>query len=230
MLFNYTARLPRHFHAFVVILSILISGCSEQLIKTEPTLQDALDASASDLALSYLSMKHTVRFVAIGERATVTIGNITINKDNVAEYKAKFEGRLSLYEKAIRQRGFKTVAGLYKGEATESCVRTNAIWAALIQKQSQKAIEITQEVMDAQVVITVEQEGKEISLKNPAAIAESAIAVNEATNSDYYFRGEIKNKVIVFRPDVSVLNTWPKWAKPPSRRDLEECIITLERI
>ena len=230
MVFDNTTKLNRHRFAVVVILSIFISGCSEQLTKTEPTLQDAVDAPAADLALSYLSMKHTVRFVAIGERATVTIGNTTINKDNVEEYKAKFGERLSLYEQAIRQRGFKAVAGQYKGEATESCVRSNAMWAALIQRQSHKAIEITQDDMDAQVIIKVEHEGKERSLKNSAAVAESAMALNEASNSDYYFRGEIKGNLIVFKPDLLVLKTWPKWANPPSRSDLEECVITLERL
>jgi len=229
MIFKYTAVRARRVHA-IMLIGFLVSGCTDQFTKTEPTLKDALDASAEELALSYLSMRHTVRFVAIGARTPVTIGNVTINKDNVEEYKAKYESRLSLYEQAIRQRGFKTVAGRYKGEATESCVRSNSLFAALMQQQKHTAVEITQDNMDAQVIVTVEQDGKESSLANPAAVAESAMAVNEATNSDYFFRGEIKSNVIVFKPDVSVLKTWPKWANPPSRKDLEKCVITLERI
>ena len=197
---------------------------------TEPTLQDAIDASAADLAQSYLSMKSIVRLVPTGARATIHIGGVTINKDNVDEYQVKFERRLSLYEQAIRQRGYKTISGLYKGEATESCARSNSIFAALIQQQKQESIEITQDDMDAQIIITAKHDDKEVSITNPAAVAESVIAVNEATNSDYFFRGEIKNNVIVFKPHVSVLDTWPKWANPPSRRDLEECIVTLERL
>ena len=83
---------------------------------------------------------------------------------------------------------------------------------------------------DAQIVITVEREGKEISLTHPAAVAESAVAVNKATNSDYYFQSEIMNSAIVFKPDVNVLKTWPQWAKPPNRKDLDNCVITLDRI
>lgn len=230
MVFKYTDRLKHSLSAGVVITLLFTSGCSEQLLKTEPTLQDVLDAPAADLALGYLSVKHTVRLVALGERANVIIGNTKINKDNVEEYKAKYGERLALYEQAIRQRGFEAVAGHYKGEATEACVRSNAMWAALIQRQSQKAIEITQEGMDAQVIISVEYEGQERRLKNSAAIAESAMALNEMSNSDYYFRGEIRDNIIVFKPDLSVLRTWPKWANPPRREDLEDCVITLERL
>ncbi len=200
------------------------------LKKPEPTLQDTLDMSAQDLALGYLSMKHTVRLVAIGDRTPITIGKITINKNNVEEYKAKFEGRLSLYKQAIKQRGFKTLAGKYKGEATKSCAGSSSLFAALIQQQNLTAIEITQDDMDAQIILTVEQKGKQSSLSNPAAVVESAMVVNEATNSDYFFRGDIKKNLITFKPDVSVLKTWPKWANPPSRKNLEKCIITLERL
>lgn len=226
---NTSNRLALHFPIIILILSLSSSGCSGQFIQTEPTLQDALDAPAADLALSYLSMKHTVRFVAIGERATVTIGNETINKDNVDEYRAKYENRLQIYEQAIRQRGFKDIQGQYHGEATESCARSNSFFAGVIKQKKQAAIEIKQEEIDAQIVITIEQEGKEISLTHSAAVAESAVAVNEATNSDYYFRGEVKNSTIVIKPDLMVLKTWPKWANPPSRNDLENCVVRLVR-
>ena len=213
----------------LLLLFLFTGGCSGQFTTNEPTLQDALDASAADLALSYLSMKHTVRFVAVAERTPVTIGNVTINKNNIDEYKAKYEGRLSVYEQAIRQRGFKQIGGEYQGRATESCARSNSLFAGILEEQKQAVIVITQDNIDAQVVITVEQDGKEISLAHPAAVAESAVAVNEAANSDYYFRGEINNSTIVFIPDLMVLKTWPKWASPPSRNDLKNCVITLEK-
>ena len=230
MEFNNITRLTLHFNVVVLMLSLFISGCSEQIIKTEPTLQDALDASAADLAVSYLSMKSIVRLVPAGARATLHIGEVTINKDNVDEYKQRFEQRLSIYERAIRQRGYKDISGMYKGEATESCSRIGSIFTALIQEQRQEAIEIRQNDMNALIVISVKHDDAEVDVSNPAAVVESAIAVNEATNSDYYLRGEFMNDAVVIKPDVSVLKTWPKWANPPSRRDLEECNITLKRI
>ena len=227
--FKDITRHALYFHTVLLILFLFSGGCTSQFVTKEPTLQDALDASASDLALSYLYMKHTVRFVAIGERATVTIGNVTINKDNVDEYKAKYKGRLSIYEQAIRQRGFMDLSGIYTGEAAESCSRSNSIFAAIIQQQKHEGIEIRQNDMNALLVISVLHDESEIDVNNTAAVVESAIAVNEAANSDYYFRGEFKNEVIILKPDVMVLKTWPKWANPPSRKDLENCQIRLER-
>ena len=49
-------------------------------------------------------------------------------------------------------------------------------------------------------------------------------------NSDYFFRGTIKHNEIEIKPDASVLRSWPKWAGPPSQKDLENCTITLEAL
>ena len=189
-----------------------------------------LEAPAADLAEAYLVTKTALPLVSAGARATIHIQGATINKDNVEEYKAKYEKRLALYEEAIKQRGFKTISGEYKGEAAESCARSNSIWAAVIQKQQQSGIEIIQDGIEAQIVIEFTQKDMEMSIKNPAAIAESAISVVDAMNSDYFFRSEIKDNVIVFKPNLVVLDTWPKWADPPSRSDLENCTITLVRL
>jgi hypothetical protein len=202
----------------------------QTLLLTVPTLEDVLDASAADLAVSYMSMKPIVRHVSAGAKATLNIGGVTISEDNVDVYKQRLEKRLSVYEQAIRQRGFVDLSGMYKGEATEACSRSNAFLAALIQAQMQESVEIRQNDMDALVVISVKHDDGERELSNPAAVVESAIVVNEAANSDYYFRGDFNNDVIVIKPDVSVLRTWPKWANPPSLRDLEECSVTLKRI
>ena len=77
-------------------------------------------------------------------------------------------------------------------------------------------------------MIRLQQNDKEMSIGNPAAIAATAIAVIDAMNSEYYFQGAIKDHAIVLKPNISVLNTWPKWASPPSRGNLENCTITLE--
>ncbi len=230
----------RIYQALAFVVALLATGCSTDVAKKEPTQKDVLEAPAADLAQGYLAAKtsfgglnrlvKTGAFGGSGARFVLQIRGETIDSDNVDEYLAKYQEQLSLHEEAIKQRGFKTVAGQYKGEATESCVRSNAMWAALIQRQNHRAIEITQKDMDAQVIITVEHKGKDVNLKNSAAVAESAMALIEASNSDYYFWGEIRDNVIVFKPDLSVLRTWPKWANPPSQKDLEDCVVTLERL
>ena len=181
------------------------------------------------LAMSYLWIKKMLHFLpAVEGGGTIQLPDETITISNVEEYRGKYERRLSLYKEAIKQRGYKTISGTYKGETTESCARIKSAWVGVIHERIQSGIEIAQDGMDAQVVIRAKHEGKELSLKNQAAIAESAISVMDAMNSDYFFRGKIKNQVIVIKPSLLVLNTWPNWAGPPSRSDLENCTITLK--
>ena len=213
-------------------------GCSSNVTKEEPTQNDLLKAPAVNLAQGYLAAKTRLRIIerhvkmgafgGPGARFTINAGGEMIDKDNVDEYLAKYQKQLSLYEEAISQRGSNDISGMYQGEATESCSRSNSIFAAAIQSQKQGAVEIRQNNMNALVVVSVLQDGGEFDVSNPAAVVESALAVIEATNSDYYFRGQFNNGVIEIKPDVSVLETWPKWANPPSRNDLEECVITLK--
>ncbi len=207
--------------------------------KRQLTREDVLEMPAADLAEGYLAASASVALVkkhvdagafgGSGARFVLGIRGESVDKDNVNEYLAKSQKELSLYEGAINQRGFVKIAGAYKGEATESCSRSNSIFAAILQEQKQVAIEIRQKEMNALIVISVSHEGGEVDVSNPAAVVESAIAVNEAANSDYFFRGEVNNSMIVIRPEVSVLKTWPKWANPPTRKDLEDCIITLKK-
>ncbi|WP_305910376.1 tetratricopeptide repeat protein (plasmid) [Methylomarinum sp. Ch1-1] len=181
------------------------------------------------LAMSYLWVKKMLHFLpAVDAGATINLPDKTITKSNVEEYRGRYEKRLSLYGEAIKQRGYKTISGAYKGETTESCAKIQSAWVGVIHERSQSGIEIEQHGIEAQVVIRVTHEGKELSLKNEAAIAESAISVLDAMNSDYFFRGEIKDQAIVIKPNLSVLDKWPKWAGPPSRSDLENCTITLK--
>ncbi len=217
---------------------LLGTGCSSQATKHEPTQSDLLTAPAANLAQGYLAAKTRLRllerhikigaFGGSGARFTLKSGGDVIEKDNVDEYMAKYQNQLSLYEEAIRQRGSNDLSGMYQGEATESCSRSNSIFATVIHGQKQSAIEIRQNNIDALVVVSVVQDGSEFDVTNPAAVVESAIALIEAANSDYYFSGQLNNDVIEIKPGLSVLETWPKWASPPRRSDLEGCVITLK--
>lgn len=129
------------------------------------TLQAALDVSAADLALSYLSTKHSLRFVRVADGSRI-LGGVAITQEHVDVYRTALEGRLSVYEQAIRQRGFETVAGRYKGKATESCARSQSAFAGLIYEQEQSIVEITQDDLDARVIVMTEFEGKELDEKN----------------------------------------------------------------
>jgi head-tail adaptor len=195
--------------------------------------KNVLVAPAADLAEGYLAAKTSLGVVKAGAfdgpgaRVTFNIRGETINKDNVDEYRARYQKQLSLYKEAIKQRGYASIAGAYKGEATKSCASSNSLWAAIVQEKAHSGIEIRQEGIDAQIVIRLKQNDKEMSIENLAAIAETTIIVIDSMNSEYYFQGTIKDQTIVLKPNLSVLNTWPKWANPPSRNDLENCTITL---
>lgn len=240
MISNSSIKHTLIYMALVFGVVLLGAGCSSNVTKEEPTQNDLLKAPAANLAQGYLAAKTRLRLVerqvkigsfgGSGARFTLKTGGEMIDKDNVDEYLAKYQKQLSLYEEAIRQRGSNDLSGMYQGEATESCSRVNSIFAAAIQGQKQGAIEIRQNNMNALLVVSVLQDGGEFDVSNPAAVVESALAVIDAANSDYYFRGQFNNDVIEIKADVSVLETWPKWANPPSRRDLEKCIITLKKM
>ena len=231
MIFDSAIKHTRSYQALAFVVAILATGCS-----TEPTQKDVQEAPAADLALAYLAAKVNLKiaesavFYESGPTMILKIGGETVNKDNVEEFRAKYRNRLALYTEAIEQRGYANIAGTYTGKATESCARSNSLLAAVIQQKSHTGIEIKQEGIGAQIVIKFKKNDQEKSIANPAAIAETAIVLVDAANSSYDFKGEIKDQVIVLKPDVSVLNTWPKWAKPPSRDDLENCTVTLERL
>lgn len=196
----------------------------------EPTISQALAAPAIDLAQSYLSAKFMTQMFHLvkGGGAIQIGGQETITKSNVEEYQRRYEQRLSTYREAIKQRGHKTVSGAYRGKTTEACARIRSAWVGSIREGRASGIEITQDGFDAQVIVSIEHEGKRLSLRNRAAIAESGIALQDEMNSDYFFVGWIKDKEIELKPSLSVLRSWPQWAGPPSREALENCTITLE--
>jgi hypothetical protein len=231
MTFDSATKHPRIFHTLVTLLLLCASSFFTDAAAEELTLQDMLKAPASALAQDYLRVKLILNFLPLAAGGvTIQLPGETITQSNVEQYRVRFEKQLSLDGKAIKQRGYKTISGAYKGETTESCANIGSPWVAIIHRQNHSGIEIVQNGIEAQLVVRVKSEGKELSLTNPAAIAESAISVVDEMNSDYFFQGEIKNQAIVIRPNLSVLNTWPKWADPPTQSALENCTITLKPV
>ncbi len=159
---------------------------------------------------------------------TLIIGGKTITKDNIEEYREEYTRRLSIYSQEIKQRGYRTVSGRYKGKTSKSCRKINSAWVSVISEGIQTGMEITQDGFDAQLVLGVKLNGEEMSIENPAVIIELTITLLDEMNPDYLFQGEIINGVITLKPDLSVLKSWPRWANPPRKRDLKKCTITLE--
>jgi len=212
-------------------LKALSTQASEPGDAENPLLARAMVVSASDLAQAYLWTRIMVEDVlpAAQKGVTLQLADETVTKSNVEQYQKTFQQRLSTYQEAIKRRGYKTVSGVYRAEATGSCARANSMFAGLMLDRNVAGVEITQRDSDAEVIISVEQDGKKHSLKNHAAIVESALVLQDAMNSEYFFRGDISSDEIIIRPDVAVLRAWPKWAGPPKKKDLEDCMISLRR-
>ena len=223
-----------------LVAVLLATGCSTGVETKAPTRKDVLEAPSADLAQSYLAVKTSLgllekhvkagAFRKSGATFMIKMRGEMVNRGNVDGYLVKFREQVSVYREAIKERGYADIAGTYKGEATKSCAKSNSLFAAVIQGKLVTGMEIRQDGIDPELVLNFKQKDKETSVVTFAAIAETAMALVEPMNSDFYFLGEIRDRVIVLKPDVSVLKTWPKWANPPSQSDLEGCIVTLERL
>ena len=152
----------------------------------------------------------------------------TIDKSNVHQYRERFEARLALYRAAIEQRGYESFAGTYDASATESCSRAGSAWAGLVSEGAVDGVEIVQEGFAIQLTTKFEVDGEIQSFDTEPVAVESVMTFDDPGNSDYSLVGEIEDSRIVVKPDDSVLDTWPQWANPPKREDLNNCTITLQ--
>jgi hypothetical protein len=216
----------------LAIVAFTAISCVAMGDEPQPTLTQALSVPASDLAQGYLFVNFITKYVLplADMGVNIQLGGEAINKSNVKKYQQRYQERLSIYRDAIKQRGYSVIAGKYKGKVTNACGRIESLWVSLISEGRPIDIEIKQDGCDAELIVSTEVDGKPVSLKNIAAIAASGIAIQDSMNSGYYFQGDIKNKQIVLKPSASVLRSWPEWAGPPSKNDIDNCVITLEAI
>lgn len=210
----------------------LLAALGNATVAASATTSDkALAAPSEDLAQSYLWTRFMVQamFPAAEKGVTIHVGGLTINKSNVAQYQQEYERPLATYREVIKRRGYMTIAGVYKGKATEACARIQSLWVRLIVERRTTGVEIVQDGPDAQLIVSIQDEGRKLELRNRAAIVESAIALQDGMNGDFYFRKTIKPGEIELKPDISVLRSWPKWAGPPRQEDLKSCTVVLRK-
>jgi TPR repeat protein len=183
---------------------------------------------AIELAKKYLTTKVAlevaVPYAEMG--ATVHMGDMTISKENVRQYKKDFKRQLKTHRDEIRRRGYPEIAGTYTSETTESCSRIRSSMGDL-QGGDVTHVEITQDGFEIEVVLVFAVDGKEFRLSNSAVIVEQGMVMVDELNTDYYFWGVVDDGNITIAPDPGVLAAWPEWAGPPKREDLEGCTIIL---
>ncbi len=189
-----------------------------------------LKADAYDLAHSYFYAKWMMEEIIpmVEKGFTIILPEGKLTKRKARRYKKEYFIRFSIYAEAIIERGYKTIAGSYQRRGSKSCKRIRSALNDSKYACMTSDVEIQQDGYEARLIVRFEHEGKEITLEHPMIVVETAVMVMDATNSDYFFRGEIKGKKIVLKPELSVLAGWPKWAGPPLEQDLRECTITLE--
>jgi hypothetical protein len=204
---------------------------NNDLNAADPTVQEALEAPAPDLAQSYLytnyMLERVLPYAESGVVGTIHVGGEEITARNASKYKRRYKKRKKIYGEAIRQRGQTSLAGTYSGEATESCERVKSHWISAIASGMASSISINQDGVDATLEIVVMREGESLTLNSKAAVVESSIAVGDQVNPDYYSLGEATDGKVTIRPDVRVLTGWPDWAAPPKREDIIECSVEL---
>lgn len=224
------ARTAQAFVVGLVFLVLLVvpNTCTNA---AEPSLDDALGASAADLAQAYVStgyiLENVLPYAEKGIVGTVHVGGEKITPQNAAKARKRYENRHKIYAKAVQQRGAKSLAGSYRVEATEPCSRSGSSWLAMVQFGNVSEIRIDQDGAKATLAIEITHEGKSHSQEFEAAVVESSIAVVDKMNSDYYCIGQKTDRAFTIRPDVRVLAGWPAWAAPPKREDILNCVVEL---
>ena len=220
----------RHFP--VTLAATLLVFPFTQTAGKEPSLDQALAAPAADLIQSYLFtdmvLNGSIPMAEMG--MNVNLGNEKITKRNASKKREIYAARLEVYAEAIRVRGQASVAGQYRGTASEACQRSGSSWLGIVGTADVESISISQDLAEINLAITVAVDGEPFTLDMPGGIVESSIVLMDPLNSDYYVMGAIFDDRIEFRPDPRVLKGWPGWARPPSKQDLETCVAELVRL
>lgn len=198
----------------------------------------AMRASSDSLAQAYLAVSFAAKILEparLGKfRATLVTSldgrSDSITASNAALYLAGYQDRLRVYALVIARRGSQAIAGPYRATATSSCARIQSMWAGGVREGALSELNISQDGLNAELLHKVQHEGKSHSVGIPGIVVESVLALQDPGNSDFVFLGQITPGQITVRPDAKVLAGWPSWANPPNRKDLSECVVTLNRV
>jgi len=205
-----------------------------RVVGAEFTLEVAMSEHPAKLADGYLRTRNlleSVRFVGEGGYASLELGYVTITKENAQEYEALYENYLDVYLEAIRQRGYKNVAGRYSATATDSCGAIGSTWAGLIQEGAAMDIRIAQDGFDMALILDmVTGTGKELVVESKGVIVESIFVISDPMYQTYFAVGFPMGDQTYVRPSPDILANWPDWAGPPAKQDILDCIVKLSPI
>lgn len=199
------------------------------------TLEQVLEASPENLANGYLSADYVLSVLGYARGgATVHTPEGTIDSSNVETYRAAFEERRAVYATAIKQRGYRKIAGTYSASATDECKAAGSMLAPLVVAGMAEELTITQELFKLKLTQSFSVKGRDGTIPHDGIIVESVLVVADATAPDFTFLGTVGEDEIELRPWVAHIQATysrypPNFPPRPNWELLSECVLTLEK-
>jgi uncharacterized protein len=184
--------------------------------------------SAHDLAAEYaavLSRRKLIAAFLSGEMV-----HYPPKPNAMQEYereKQALDAREKALDAAIRERGFRNLAGRYQAKAPQACKQVHSRWAAAVSDGEIRDVEIRQEGY----VVTVQNRGPRASTAT-GVVVESTLVLPNPMGTGYPFLGNGEDGIVALRPDIDPIFTrgTSMLAGAPSAQALSACVVTLARV
>jgi hypothetical protein len=158
--------------------------------------------------------------------STIQTPNGAITDENVADVRLALEGRMGVCAAAIQVRGQTALPRhVTVLSSAGACKNVGSSWADVVSEDLVQGIETNLEEFPGILSTTIMIDGRDKSVEQPFVQVESALAMMDYSNTSYIWLGTVSGDRITFRPDVRVLDSWPEWAAPPKKKNLEKCRI-----
>lgn len=219
-------------------LPIAVSGhpASETAEEFDDELKaSALEASPDDLGVAYLVALNLIEMTEIaGGGIQIHTPEGVIDERNAPRKRKEFQSRLDIYHEAIFERGFDDFSGQYSvASVSPSCAKSGSLWLSGPVEGAFESYTIAQEEFTLTLTLSLAlKPGMQTDLGSfelEGVAVESSLALADPINSDYFLKGRLLDGRLEIRPRLDVLDGWPKWAGPPEKRDLERCVLVLQR-
>lgn len=201
----------------------------------EALVAKALKASPEDLGTAFLFNRHLVMMTELAsDNIQIHTPEGTIDKNSATQRRREFEERDRAYRHAIMQRGFAKLAGNYTlASVSPACERSGSLILAGAREGIFERFEMVQGAFDLTLKVTITPQpghSAEVSTFEIEGVAvESSLVLVDPMNMDYYLKGKAGDDQLEIKPSLDVLESWPSWAGPPKKRDLEICTLLLQR-
>lgn len=224
-------------------------------VEAVPLLQRALTkATAAELAEAALFVDTVLAELPLVRRGgTLILRGGEVKPGGSRAVEAELRRRRTVYGTAIEQRGFRSLAGRYRVVATPACARLPSPLARGVANGELEQLDLEQQgfrlalMSPSPTPSPSESESSALlppsstapaSLQLRGVVVESVLRLTERVvlprpgmSLLMSFRGRVAPEKLVLRPNrEGLLALWPRQPglpPPPSRDDLEACVLTL---